>query len=93
MVIAIFPFLIMLAGLLTWVFASNSKLAEAGKIAFFCGLFVITHSLANTSVKLGSYRQHQRQQVETVVHGVRAALADDAHHVARRRIYRQTAYA
>lgn len=53
MLIAIWPILILLAGLLIWSLASNSKVSEAGRLMFFCGLLVTTWVLAQHMVRLG----------------------------------------
>jgi len=53
MVIAIAPLLIAIVGLLVWLMASNPKASEAGKILFFCGVLVLTMSLASKTFHLG----------------------------------------
>jgi Na+/phosphate symporter len=53
MVVAIVPFVIAIIGLLLWVFASNPKLAEAGRILFFCGSLVLTFRLSGSTVSVG----------------------------------------
>lgn len=47
MPIAILPLIIAVVGLLLWALASNPKVAEVGRIMFFCGAFVVTMGLAN----------------------------------------------
>lgn len=46
MLIAI-PLLIAIVGLLLWALSSNPKVAEAGRILFFCGAFVTTAQLGH----------------------------------------------
>lgn len=53
MVIAIAPLVIAVIGLLLWCMAANSKAAEAGRIMFFCGMLVLTMSLASKTFHLG----------------------------------------
>lgn len=53
MLIAIVPVLVLIAGLLLWILASNPKLAEAGRILFFCGAFLTTQVLAETTIRIG----------------------------------------
>lgn len=53
MLIAIFPLVIMIAGLLVWLLAANPKASEAGRILFFCGAFVLTQTLARETFRLG----------------------------------------
>lgn len=47
------PLAIAVAGLLFWALSTNTKVAEAGRIAFFCGLLVLTAVLANTTWHIG----------------------------------------
>lgn len=47
------PLLVAIVGLLMYVLASNAKIAEIGRIAFFCGLLVLTFQLAGSVVPLG----------------------------------------
>lgn len=49
MLIAIAPLLIAIVGLLMWALAANSKVAEAGRIMFFCGVLVLTMTLAHVT--------------------------------------------
>lgn len=53
MLIAIVPLLVLVTGLLLWVLSSNPKVAEAGRILFFCGAFVTTQLLAGETIRLG----------------------------------------
>lgn len=46
MLIAI-PLLIAILGLLMWALSANPKVAEAGRILFFCGAFVTTLQLGH----------------------------------------------
>lgn len=51
--IAYWPIVIVLIGLLIYGFAKNPKLAEVGRIIFFCGMLVVALWLAGKgSVKL-----------------------------------------
>lgn len=54
MAIALFPLAVAIIGLLMWVLSSNSKVAEAGKIMFLCGVMALCFSLASTTVSIGS---------------------------------------
>jgi Na+/phosphate symporter len=56
MLIALYPLAIMIAGLLVWLLASNPKASEAGRILFFCGAFVLTWTLAGSTLRIGSGR-------------------------------------
>ncbi len=53
MLIAIWPVLLAVIGLLVWFLSANSKVSEAGKIMFFCGLLVLTWVLARHTVRIG----------------------------------------
>lgn len=53
MLIAIFPVILAIVGVLMWALAANPKLAEIGKIMFFCGLFVTTWQAASWNIKIG----------------------------------------
>jgi Na+/phosphate symporter len=53
MLIAVIPLMFVIVGLLMWALCSNAKLQEAGRIMFFCGLLVLTFSLAGKTVTLG----------------------------------------
>lgn len=53
MVIAIVPALVLIVGLLMWAFGPGPKLQEAGRIMFFCGMFVITWILSKESIHIG----------------------------------------
>lgn len=44
--------LIALVGLLMWMLSSNGKVAEVGKVAFFCGLLVTCMLLGGKTVRL-----------------------------------------
>jgi len=52
MLIAIIPLIVLLLGALVYALASNPKAAEMGRIAFLCGLFVLTWVLAGKTVRL-----------------------------------------
>ena len=49
--IAYIPLVVSLAGLLTYAIASNPKVAEAGLIAYGCGLLVTLFALAAHTVR------------------------------------------
>jgi hypothetical protein len=53
MLIAIFPLVILIVGLLLWVLASNPKVSEAGRLLFFCGAFVLTWKLGGETFRIG----------------------------------------
>jgi Na+/phosphate symporter len=53
MAIAVVPLVVLVVGLLMWALASNPKIAEAGKIMFFCGVLILTMSMAKTTLSLG----------------------------------------
>jgi len=54
MLIAIIPIVVLVVGLLMWVLATNPVVKEAGKIMFFCGMFVTTLTAAHVTWKLGN---------------------------------------
>jgi hypothetical protein len=56
MLIALYPLAIMVAGLLLWLLASNPKASEAGRLLFFSGAFVLTWTLAGSTLRIGSGR-------------------------------------
>lgn len=45
-----FPALLAVVGALAYALATNGKIAEMGRIAFFCGLFVLAWILASARV-------------------------------------------
>lgn len=53
MVIAVIPFIILIVGLLMWILAAHPKVAEAGRLMFFCGLFVLTMAFSRQTVSIG----------------------------------------
>lgn len=53
MIVALVPLAVAVVGLLVWLLASNPKASEAGKILFFCGVFVLTMTLARENFRLG----------------------------------------
>lgn len=53
MLIALFPVILLVAGLFVWFMAANAKVSEAGKIMFFCGLLVLTFVCAKYTVHVG----------------------------------------
>lgn len=50
--IIFFSLLVALIGLLAYALSTNGKVAEIGRIAFFCGLFVFLLRLEPTTVAL-----------------------------------------
>lgn len=54
LVTALIPILVMLAGAILWAAAKNPKLSEAGRLAFFAGLFASCLAFAGTSVHIGA---------------------------------------
>jgi hypothetical protein len=50
MLIALIPLLFMVLGALVYALG-NGKVAEMGRILFFCGLFFLTAVLANKTVR------------------------------------------
>lgn len=52
MLIAIFPLLVTLVGMLAYGLSSNPKLAELGRLTFFAGLLVTVSIAAHTTVRL-----------------------------------------
>lgn len=46
------PLVVLVVGALVYALAANGKLSEMGRIAFFCGLFVLVWELARTVVHL-----------------------------------------
>lgn len=52
MAVAVAPMAVAVAGLLLWALASNPKASEAGRILFFCGVLVLTASMAKETVRL-----------------------------------------
>lgn len=54
MLVAIFPLLLALLGLVLWLATTNNKLCEIGKICFAVGLLVLTIVLADYTVRIGA---------------------------------------
>lgn len=52
MIIAIVPLIVCVVGLLAYALASNTKIAEAGRLAYFAGLLVALLVVAHKWVKL-----------------------------------------
>ena len=52
MTIALLPLLVCALGLVVYALSSNPKVAEAGRIAYFVGLFWIVELFANHIVRL-----------------------------------------
>ena len=46
-----FPALLAVVGVLTYALSTNGKVSELGRIAFFCGLFVLSWVLSATHVR------------------------------------------
>lgn len=53
MVIALVPLFVAIVGLLMWCLASNGKVAEIGKILFFCGTLALMFSTAKGTLRIG----------------------------------------
>lgn len=53
MLIAIWPLLIAVVGVLIWVLAGNTVVKEIGKWCFVVGLFWTVSTLATKTVKIG----------------------------------------
>jgi hypothetical protein len=47
----IVPFLVLVVGALVYGLSANAKVAEMGRIAFFCGLFWLVQMFASHMVK------------------------------------------
>ena len=52
MLIAIWPLVFAVLGLLLWVFASHPKLVEVGRLVFFAGLFWLVYVLSGRTLRL-----------------------------------------
>lgn len=52
LLVAVIPLLVCVAGALIYALATNSKLVEMGRLAFFAGLFVFLLFLGGESVTL-----------------------------------------
>lgn len=39
-----------------WVLSANPKVSEAGRLMFFCGVFVLTWHFAGETVRIGDGR-------------------------------------
>lgn len=53
MLIAIWPFVVMLIGVLVWALSGHAKVTEMGRIMFFCGLFWTLAAMVEKVLKLG----------------------------------------
>ncbi|HZJ65902.1 MAG TPA: hypothetical protein VFD36_20485 [Kofleriaceae bacterium] len=53
MLIAIFPVVAIIVGLLLWALASNPKVAEAGRLTFFAGMLALLFALATHTIRIG----------------------------------------
>jgi len=54
MFIALVPLFVAIVGLLMWCLAANAKVAEIGKIMFFCGLLALMFSTAKETLRIGA---------------------------------------
>lgn len=45
--------LVAIVGLLLYAFSSNAKLAETGRLLFFCGAFWFVYALAGKTIRIG----------------------------------------
>jgi Na+/phosphate symporter len=52
MLISIFAFLMLIAGIVVWVISSNPKVMEIGRQMMFCGFFFVTWVLCKTVLKI-----------------------------------------
>ena len=52
MVVVIWPLLVMVLGALAYGLSNNGKVAELGRIAFFCGLFWVVYLLCGSSFRI-----------------------------------------
>jgi hypothetical protein len=53
MVIAVVPLLVMIAGMLCYVLATNPKVVELGRLTFFAGLLVTLWLAARVTLRIG----------------------------------------
>jgi len=51
--LVVVPLLVLVVGALVYALASNAKVQEMGRIAFFCGLFWLVAMFAHHTVGLG----------------------------------------
>lgn len=58
MLIAVWPLIICIVGVLLWALASNSVLKEIGKWCFIIGLFWTVSGLSQKTVKFGRAPMH-----------------------------------
>jgi len=52
-IVALVPTLVALVSALVYALASNAKIVEIARIAFFCGLLVFMFSLSASHVRIG----------------------------------------
>jgi Na+/phosphate symporter len=60
MLIAYWPLVILVIGVLIWALASNAILKEIGRWMFIIGLFFTVQALAQKTVKVGSMMKTNR---------------------------------
>ncbi len=53
MFIALVPLFVAIVGLLMYALSANTKVAEIGKIMFFCGLLALMFASARESIRIG----------------------------------------
>lgn len=53
MIIALWPLLVAIIGLLMYVLANNAKVVEIGRAMMWCGLLVTLFTVASHTVKIG----------------------------------------
>ncbi len=53
MLIAVVPLLVLILGALVYALASNPKVCEMGRLAFFAGLLVLVWVMARVTVHVG----------------------------------------
>jgi hypothetical protein len=60
MITIIWPLLIAVAGALVYAFAANPKLAEIGRILFFCGVLWTVYMLTGSTFAIGAVGHDRR---------------------------------
>jgi hypothetical protein len=57
MFIAVIPLLVAIIGLLMYILATNTKVAEIGRLMFACGLLALMFASARESIRIGARDQ------------------------------------
>lgn len=52
MLVAVWPLVFAVVGVLVYVLASNAKAAEIGRLVFFSGFFWLVYTLAHATLEL-----------------------------------------